>query len=224
MDTESPSPNIEPSPLRRADVHAAEIDTGRHPQPSAALLEAPAAGPSIMIDPRLVEEMDAFELQNSAPTPPPVVTGTPPTARTATSGTLSTAPPGGVVSFVRGATVRTTSSTPEFNNAPTVQVAPAASVPDAPPDQTATAPAAPASEASAPEAAAAAPPTIAVTGAIEAGPPRHHTPAVRADRRASGEFDALESEFFARESDLYKKEPVENFDDLDPAKSKTPPR
>jgi hypothetical protein len=233
-ETQSPSPHVEPSPLRRPDVHAAEIDTGMHSQPPAALLEAPAAGPSIMIDPRLVEEMDAFELQNTSPTPPPVVTGTPPPARTAASGTLSTPPPGGVVSFVRGATVRTTSSTPEFNNAPTVQVAPtpsaatqAAATPVPTPASVTTAPAAAAAAAPTPDAATAAAPPLAATpppASAEAGPARHHTPSGRPDRRASGEFDALESEFFARESDLYKKEPVENFDDLDPAKGKTPTR
>jgi hypothetical protein len=225
-ETQSPSPHVEPSPLRRPDVHAAEIDTGMHSQPPAALLEAPAAGPSIMIDPRLVEEMDAFELQNTSPTPPPVVTGTPPPARTTTSGTLSTAPPGGVVSFVRGATVRTTSSTPEFNNAPTVQVAPtpsaaAQAAPVATPAPTAAAPPPDAATMTAPPLAATPPPTAV---SADAGPARHHTPTGRPDRRASGEFDALESEFFARESDLYKKEPVENFDDLDPAKGKTPSR
>ena len=37
-----------------------------------------------------------------------------------------------------------------------------------------------------------------------------------AGRRASGEFNALEADFFARESDLYQQEPTESFDDLDP--------
>jgi hypothetical protein len=33
---------------------------------------------------------------------------------------------------------------------------------------------------------------------------------------APDEFDALESDFFAREADLYKREALETFDDLDP--------
>jgi hypothetical protein len=33
---------------------------------------------------------------------------------------------------------------------------------------------------------------------------------------APDEFDAIESDFFAREADLYKREALETFDDLDP--------
>jgi len=33
---------------------------------------------------------------------------------------------------------------------------------------------------------------------------------------AANEFDAIESDFFAREADLYKREAIETFDDLDP--------
>ena len=33
---------------------------------------------------------------------------------------------------------------------------------------------------------------------------------------APDEFDALESDFFAREANLYKREALETFDDLDP--------
>jgi hypothetical protein len=50
-------------------------------------------------------------------------------------------------------------------------------------------------------------------------PPRSPTPVPGdpvAGRRASGEFNALEADFFARESDLYQQEPTESFEDLDP--------
>jgi hypothetical protein len=207
-----PAPTEAAPPSRRLDVHAAEIDTGMRPQPAAALLEAPAGGPSIMIDPRLVEEMDAFELENSSPTPPPVLTGAAPAAVSPAGGPGS--PPGGVVSFVRGAAGRPAPASPAFNAAPTVPVAPVAGP----------------SVASAPAAETAGGTPTAAPAAPSAAPATRHTPTGRGtersanERRASGEFDALESEFFARESDLYAKEPVENFDDLDPAKGKTPAR
>jgi hypothetical protein len=42
-------------------------------------------------------------------------------------------------------------------------------------------------------------------------------------RRPSSEFNALESDFFAREADLYKQDHPESFDDLDHGR-KGPPR
>ncbi|HVT05969.1 MAG TPA: hypothetical protein VHO67_00850, partial [Polyangia bacterium] len=56
--------------------------------------------------------------------------------------------------------------------------------------------------------------------------PEHPTPR---PRRASGQaapnaadtFDAIEADFFAREADLYKREAIESFDDLDPIGSNT---
>ena len=199
----APPPHTEPPPPRRPDVHAAEIDTGLRPRPPGELLEAPSGGPSIMIDPRLVAEMDAFELENASPTPPPQLTGAAPAAAPRSS---STPPPAGVVSFVRGLTGgKPGAAGPAFNAAPTIQVAPVPSPPAAAPEPPPAAPVAPT------------PPPTAVAGELAAG---RHTPTGRAavghERRASCEFDALESEFFAREKDLYgKEEPVENFDDLD---------
>jgi hypothetical protein len=42
------------------------------------------------------------------------------------------------------------------------------------------------------------------------------TPGDPGARRGSGEFNALEADFFAREQELYQHEPAETFDDLDP--------
>jgi CheY-like chemotaxis protein len=59
---------------------------------------------------------------------------------------------------------------------------------------------------------------------LEDGPPprSERTPRPRrissdGQALAPDEFDALESDFFAREADLYKREALETFDDLDPA-------
>jgi hypothetical protein len=35
-------------------------------------------------------------------------------------------------------------------------------------------------------------------------------------------FDAVEADFFAREADLYKREAVDTFDDLDPGGNRDP--
>ncbi|HSS37528.1 MAG TPA: DUF4388 domain-containing protein, partial [Polyangia bacterium] len=57
--------------------------------------------------------------------------------------------------------------------------------------------------------------------------PRTDHPTPRPARRVSGQaapnaadtFDAIEADFFAREADLYKREAIESFDDLDPVGS-----
>ena len=166
-----------------------------------------------------MDELDAFEMENSAPTPPPVLTGPAPTAQASSSPAAPV--PAGVVSFVRGAApARPGSLGAASNNAPTVPLTPVAGAAAAPATPAAPAPA----DALAADSATSDPAAQAAPGAYA---PRN-TPVGRNDRslherRASGEFDALESEFFARESDLYAKEPVENFDDLDASKGKPRP-
>jgi hypothetical protein len=56
--------------------------------------------------------------------------------------------------------------------------------------------------------------------------PRKHTPTpgavdAKTKRSPSDNFNALEADFFDREADLYKKESVENFEDLDKSHPKT---
>jgi hypothetical protein len=123
-----------------------------------------------------------------------------------------------VVSFVRGvATARPARGGAAFNAAPTIPVGAinAASLghanrtPEAPPASQEVTPPPPVSEAH-PEPIAAAP--VAPSDPVPSPAERPH------DRRASAEFDALESDFFARESELYKKEALESFEDLDPGK------
>jgi hypothetical protein len=176
---------------RLAGIRSAEIDTGAGAVPAPELLATPGSGPSIMLDPNLIAEMDAFELANTAATPPPTVTAPPqpqPPPKPA-----APAAAGAVVSFVKGGAQPSAAA---LNNAPTVPLSPVAAHPASPP---AAAPAGPSNNA--------------------AAPPRSPTPPpgeVPAGRRASGEFNALEADFFARESDLYHHEPAESFDDLDP--------
>ncbi|HEY0710634.1 MAG TPA: hypothetical protein VGG33_27775 [Polyangia bacterium] len=223
-----------PPPARTAGVQVAELDTGMRPRPPAEQLEAPPTGPSIMIDPGFVQEMDAFELAHTAATPPPVLVTPPPAAAPPAASPAAAAAPApapapappankpdeAVVSFVRGvATARPPRSAAAFNAAPTIPVGavnlgaaagaksppnlddPAANVVTPPPVRT-----------DAPvEAKPATPP------AAEAAPhPHERIP----ERRASGEFDALEADFFAREAELYKKDTLENFEDLDHNKGK----
>ena len=183
---------------RLAGVRSAEIDTGAGAVPAPELLATPGSGPSIMLDPNLVAEMDAFELANTAATPPPTVTAAPPAAAKATPRPTGPGGPSAVVSFVKGGPHPGPTGGPTLNNAPTVPLSPVtAGTHGAPP--------------------------AAASGAGNAGaPPRSPTPAPGtpgepgAGRRASGEFNALEADFFARESDLYHSEPAESFDDLDP--------
>lgn len=52
-------------------------------------------------------------------------------------------------------------------------------------------------------------------------PRRIPTPAAQTTAEA---FDAIEADFFAREADLYKREAIESFDDLDPDKGTLPAR
>jgi hypothetical protein len=183
---------------RLAGVRSAEIDTGAGAVPAPELLATPGSGPSIMLDPNLVAEMDAFELANTAATPPPTVTAAPPAAAKATPRPSGPGGPSAVVSFVKGGAHPAPTGGSTLNNAPTVPLSPvAAGTLGAPPP--------------------------AASGAASTGtPPRSPTPAPGtpgdpvAGRRASGEFNALEADFFARESDLYHSEPAESFDDLDP--------
>jgi hypothetical protein len=62
----------------------------------------------------------------------------------------------------------------------------------------------------APVATAAPPPTAA-----PAPPPQPEASAPPRAARPSGEFNALEADFFAREADLYKHDKPESFDDLE---------
>jgi hypothetical protein len=220
----NPIPGLPPQPAlqRPPGVQTAEIDTGMRPPPPPELLEAPSGGPSIMIDPGFSEEMDAFELAHSQPTPPPAVVAPPAVAASPTA----ESPADPVVSFVRGVSAaRSALANTTFNAAPTIPIsalppaarpathAPAPTEPTPPPAGADTeAPAAPVSLA--PDSGGTEPPA----------PDQAASPArsERKERRASGEFDALESEFFAREAELYKKEAVENFDDLDQGKGKNP--
>jgi hypothetical protein len=180
---------------RLAGIRSAEIDTGAGAVPAPELLATPGSGPSIMLDPNLVAEMDAFELANTAATPPPALTAPAP----AKPAPAAHAAPGAVVSFVKGGAHPAPSGGPTLNNAPTVPLSPVAAA-----HPTASA---------APTAPAAGSPGNAQS------PPRSPTPPPgepQAGRRASGEFNAREADFFARESDLYHHEPAESFDDLDP--------
>jgi hypothetical protein len=178
-----------PTPLRdTAGVRSAEIDTGLRPAPPPELLEAPPSGPSIMLDPHLMAEMDAFELANSPRTPPPQVLSPPPAApeppRPAPAPAPAPAAPGAIVSFVKGPA--NASPHAGLNSAPTVPISPVTS--------------------------------SASGGAVPSGHASGGTPAEGiSKRRASGEFNELEADFFAREKDLYNNanEPAESFDDLD---------
>ena len=204
------TPEAAPREPVTSGIRSAEIDTGMRPAPPAAQLEAPPSGPSIMLDPHLAAEMDAFELANTAPTPPPTVTGplpaaAPPAAQAPQPRPVPASAAGGVVSFVRGSA---NTSPPQAASAlNTAQTVPMSTVTASPQGATASA----ASEAQA--AAAAAPSNTA------AAPPAASTGEGPGKRRASAEFDALEADFFAREAELYKhaNEPTESFDDLDSA-------
>jgi hypothetical protein len=180
---------------RLAGIRSAEIDTGAGAVPAPELLATPGSGPSIMLDPNLVAEMDAFELANTAATPPPALTAPAP----AKPAPAAHAAPGAVVSFVKGGAHPAPSGGPTLNNAPTVPLSPVAAA-----HPTASA---------APTAPAAGSPGHAQSPPRSPTPPPGEPPA---GRRASGEFNALEADFFARESDLYHHEPAESFDDLDP--------
>jgi hypothetical protein len=178
----------EAAPDRRLHgVRSAEIDTGMRPAPAPELLAAPGEGPSIMLDPHLMAEMDAFELANTAATPPPTVTAAPPPAAPAPPAPAASA--AAVVSFVHGASNLSPHAGLPLNAAPTVPVSPVTGQPARQPGAGAPAP-------------GATPPPGAASG----------DPA----RRGSGEFNALEADFFAREQELYQHEPAESFDDLDP--------
>jgi CheY-like chemotaxis protein len=198
MDATTPAEDTAGVPDQRlAGIRSAEIDTGSGAVPAPELLATPGSGPSIMLDPNLVAEMDAFELANTAATPPPTVTAAPPAKPAAAP--AASAVPGAVVSFVKGgghpAPVGAPVGGPTLNNAPTVPISPVAAHGAHP-------------------AAASKPAPAGRTP-----PPRSPTPVPGdpvAGRRASGEFNALEADFFARESDLYQQEPTESFEDLDP--------
>ena len=146
-----------PEPAPRANaVRSAEFDTGSR-APTAA---APSSeGPSIMLDPRLLAEMDALEHAQPPPAPPP------PAPARAPSPPQPPAPatPAAVVSFVH-AKAPLGPGVP-LNAAPTIPVSPVPLAGERP---------APASE---------------LKG-----------------RRASSEFDAVESDFFAREDEIYEVE------------------
>jgi hypothetical protein len=230
--TPEPGPTPPSAQQRPEGVHTAEIDTGMRPPPPPELLAAPSGGPSIMIDPGFSEEMDAFELAHSEPTPPPVtvvppvaaaVVPAPPVeapAAVAPPAAAADAPADPVVSFVRGVSAaRSALAHTNFNAAPTV---PVSALPPSARPATHAAPA-PTDPTPPPVAAEAGPPASVVPA--EAAPvpsplPEPARSSERKERRASGEFDALESEFFAREADLYKRETVENFDDLDHGKKR----
>ncbi len=125
MDATTPAEDTAGVPDQRlAGIRSAEIDTGSGAVPAPELLATPASGPSIMLDPNLVAEMDAFELANTAATPPPTVTAAPPAKPAAAP--AAPAVPGAVVSFVKGgghpAPVAAPVGGPTLNNAPTVPI------------------------------------------------------------------------------------------------------
>jgi hypothetical protein len=55
---------------------------------------------------------------------------------------------------------------------------------------------------------------------VATGRPRKHTPTPGDPKR--NPFNAVEADFFDREADLYKRESVENFEDLDGAARSRP--
>jgi len=108
---ESPSP-ADPKAAPRGIVRSAEITTSGRAAP--AVPGAPAEGPSILLDPRLMAEMDALERSNQPPPPAPAPPPAPP---------RPSAPPGGaaVVSFVHA---KPPAAPPSISStAPTIPVA-----------------------------------------------------------------------------------------------------
>jgi hypothetical protein len=190
----APTPEAVPPASRdTAGVRSAEIDTGLRRAPSPELLEAPPSGPSIMLDPHLIAEMDAFELANSPQTPPPQVVSPPPVAAEPPRPAPAAAAPaaGAIVSFVKGPA--NASPHAGLNSAPTVPMSPVTTHAGG---------------------GGAVPVAHAAGGTPAEGISK---------RRVSGEFNELEADFFAREKDLYQgaNEPAESFDDLvarDPGK------
>ena len=208
----APAEEAVPVATGNAGMRSAEIVTPEGEGPPTEELAAPAVGPSILLDPRLVEEMDAFEMANSPPTPPPVVVATAephplpaqapadPFARAAAASVASAAGAGKVaepapprqseptaapvVSFVRNEGSGAHANNPALNNAPTVPLsAVQAQRPGEKPS---------------------------------ASPPRAVTPArLGPESPTPDQFDELESDFFARESELYETEATDNFEDLD---------
>jgi hypothetical protein len=142
---------------RTGAVRSAEFQTGGRAPVTPA---PPAEGPSIMLDPRLLAEMDALEQTQPPPAPAP------PVRAPAPSPPAAPASPAAVVSFVH-AKAPMPSSVP-LSAAPTISVSPVAHGEDKP------------------------------------GPGLDMTA-----RRASGEFDAVESDFFAREAEIYSPEASE---------------
>jgi hypothetical protein len=148
---------------RASAVRSAEFETGSR-APAAA---APSTeGPSIMLDPRLLAEMDALEQAQPPPSPPP-----PPTPARAPSPPQPPAPasPTAVVSFVHAKPPPGQG----LNAAPTIPVSP-----------------------------------VPMTDERAA-------PAELKGRRASSEFDAVESDFFAREAEIYQVDGTEDTDRAD---------
>ena len=208
----APAEEAVPVATGNAGMRSAEIVTPEGEGPPTEELAAPAVGPSILLDPRLVEEMDAFEMANSPPTPPPVVVATAephplpaqapadPFARAAAASVAAAAGAGKVaeptpprqseptaapvVSFVRNEGSGAHANNPALNNAPTVPLsAVQAQRPGEKPS---------------------------------ASPPRAVTPArLGPESPTPDQFDELESDFFARESELYETEATDNFEDLD---------
>jgi hypothetical protein len=212
-------PGSVPLTMHKAKTHAVGVVEGPSRKtngaaPVTAPAEPAAAGGSIQLDPALMAEMAAIDLANVPPTPPPALTGAPPTTAaapaapaapaaapaTATSaGRPPTGAPAAVVSFVKGeggraaaqARAAATAATPRAGGAQPGRPAAVAELPG---------PATP-------------PPKIVAN----AGATVDARQAATANRRPSSEFSALESDFFAREADLFKEEeaPAESFDDLD---------
>jgi CheY-like chemotaxis protein len=185
---------LEVSRANRAESNGA-------PAGSAAVEAPPDLGPSIQIDPGLVADMGALKAPSAPLTPqstrqtdtepPPTAAGSNvamTAAPDASSPAASLATPHTVAPFpLDPAAIGTAPATPEF-----APLAPASSV-AAPPAEPAASPAEPAAS-----------PTSGSSLAAD----------VRG-RRPSGEFSALEADFFAREADLYKTEKPESFEDLD---------
>jgi hypothetical protein len=112
---ETQAEGARPPAASRGVMRSAEITTSAR---GPAAPSAPAPGPSILLDPRLMAEMDALERSNQPPAPAPAA---PPAPRPAP-------PPAGaaVVSFVHqrpGA-----AAAPISSSAPTIPVAPSAPV------------------------------------------------------------------------------------------------
>ncbi len=185
-------------------------------QTAHSMPAAPPAAGSIQLDAAMMAEIDTFEMANSPATPPPELSTPRPTVAPVSfvkepSGLRRLPQPSSPTAATVGFPTPPPLVTPVVMPAPAAPASPAAPVAPAP------LPAAAAPELP-PQILSPAPVAIPATAALEAV----QAPSLAAEQAAPGarrrgpstEFDAIEADFFARESDLYKTE-IDTFDDLD---------